>query len=83
MSKRPPIIRRTDNNQSEIVNDLRDLGCRVVDIHVIGSGVPDLIATFCGFAVLVEVKNMGGKTDTGRTGIPRNVARAVCRGPMR
>lgn len=61
MSKRPPIIRRTDNNQSEIVSDLRNLGCRIVDIHIIGAGVPDLIVTFCGFAVLVEIKSASAK----------------------
>ena len=38
-------IKRTDSNQSCVVERLRRLGCLVLPIHMVGHGCPDLI---CG-----------------------------------
>lgn len=57
MSKRVPVIRRVDANQVQIVKELREAGYSVIDIHVIGGGVPDLIvAQQGGRTILVEIK---------------------------
>lgn len=57
MSKRVPVIRRVDENQAQIVKELREAGYFVLDIHIIGGGVPDLIvAQRGGRTVLVEIK---------------------------
>lgn len=57
MNKRVPVIRRVDENQAQIVKELRDAGYGVIDIHIIGGGVPDLIVSQQGGrTVLVEIK---------------------------
>lgn len=61
MSKIGPIIRRSDGNQSKIVEDLRNAGYGVLDIHIIGKGAPDLVVSDRRNTVLVEVKDIGGR----------------------
>ena len=61
MSKRGVTIRRTDKNQSKIVDDLRGNGYGVLDIHQIGNGAPDLVVSDQKYTVLVEVKDIGGR----------------------
>ena len=58
--------RRTDANQPEIVQALRDAGREVQDLHEVGHGCPDLLV-LCpsGRWVLLEVK-MPGATLTAR-----------------
>jgi hypothetical protein len=60
---------RTDANQAEIVAALRSVGCDVIDLHLLGRGVPDL-AVFSphlrcehcrGHWVLMEVKAHEGR----------------------
>lgn len=57
MSKCAPIIRRVDENQAQIVKELREAGYSCLDIHIIGGGAPDLIVSQQGgMTVLVEIK---------------------------
>lgn len=50
--------KRTDGNQAEIMKAFRDGGCYVIDLHVLGRGVPDLLVCKPGGGlVLVEVKS--------------------------
>ena len=54
--------KRTDANQSEIVQALRDAFCLVTDLHTVGSGCPDLLVLDpSGYWWLVEVKSARGK----------------------
>ena len=54
-------IKRTDANQQEIMNALRDGGWVVWDSHTLGGGFPDCIAFKDGRTVLVECKMPGKK----------------------
>jgi hypothetical protein len=53
---------KTDHNQAEIVQALRQVGCLIFDLSGQGGGVPDLIAlTPKGETVLIECKNPQGR----------------------
>ena len=52
---------KTDHNQNEIVQALRQIGATVVLLHKVGSGVPDLLVGFRGVTYLLEVKQLKGK----------------------
>lgn len=54
-------VYRTDANQNDIVEYLRDLGFGVVSLAAVGGGVPDLVVSKEGFTCLVEVKSDNGK----------------------
>jgi Holliday junction resolvase len=54
---------RVDVNQNEIVLALRQIGCTVILLHKVGSGVPDLLVGFRGITYLLEVKQAKGKTN--------------------
>lgn len=54
---------KVDINQSEIVQALRQIGCTVILLHTVGSGVPDLLVGFRGVTYLIEVKQAKGKTN--------------------
>ena len=51
-----PNRKRSDQNQQEIVKQLRKIGCYVIDIHNVGKCC-DLIVTWRGFVFLVEIKS--------------------------
>ena len=53
-------VARVDANQAAIVGALRQAGCKVLHLHTIGRGVPDLLVCYRGLLILVEVKD-GGK----------------------
>ena len=53
--------KKTDANQQDIVDDLRKLGCTVVDLSSVGQGCPDLLVGIRGFTILMEVKNERGR----------------------
>lgn len=52
---------RIDNNQSEIIERLRAIGCSVIPLHTIGRGCPDLLIGYEGVNILIEVKSEKGK----------------------
>ena len=52
---------KTDHNQNEIVQALRQIGATVVLLHKVGNGVPDLLVGFRGVTHLLEVKQIKGK----------------------
>ena len=55
------MAKRTDANQQEIIDALRQLGVSVQSLHAVGSGVPDLLAGYRGRNYLLEVKMPDGK----------------------
>ena len=49
---------KTDKNQPDIMASLRANGCKVIDLSVVGGGVPDILALLPdGTLKLIEVKN--------------------------
>lgn len=46
-----------DRNQSEIVKDLRKLGCTVQHLHMVGAGCPDIAVGWQGKTYLLEIKD--------------------------
>src|SRR3990167_4428605 len=54
--------RRMDSNQPEIVTALRNAKYEVIDYHISGNGIPDLLVTRHEnkFSVWVECKKRGG-----------------------
>ena len=48
--------KRTDNNHSEIVKTLRQLGCSVFDTSRVAGGFPDLVVGKHKITCLVEIK---------------------------
>ena len=53
--------RRTDANQQEIMNALREVGYSVLDLHEVGKGCPDILVGTHGLNILVEIKIPGAK----------------------
>ena len=58
-------VKRADDNQADIVSDLRRAGCSVCDLHEVGHGCPDLLVTCKGRWLVVEVKD-GNKPPSKR-----------------
>lgn len=56
--------KRTDANQAEIMWALRRCGAHVIDLHIIGGGVPDLLVWYDGRYTLVEIKSPEGRLNT-------------------
>lgn len=56
-----PKYGRTDANHSEVIGWFEYMGCTVVDLSQIGSGVLDLLVGLVGVDVIVEVKTEDGK----------------------
>lgn len=52
---------RTDENQREIVEYFRKVGCSVVLLHQVGEGCPDILVGYGDAIVLVEIKTKTGK----------------------
>lgn len=48
---------RTDSNQQEIVDALRQAGCSVLVLSGVGHGCPDLLVGRAGMNYLLEVKD--------------------------
>jgi len=49
--------KRVDDNQKEIVKQIRRLGITVVHLHTIGKGCPDLLLGFQKRNYLIELKD--------------------------
>lgn len=58
---------KVDANQTEIVNQLRQVGATVQSIAAIGKGAPDLLVGFQGRNVLMELKVDKGKLTPDET----------------
>ena len=56
---------KTDSNQSEVVNALRQAGASVQSLAATGKGVPDLLVGYRGINYLMEVKD-GNKPPSTR-----------------
>jgi hypothetical protein len=56
---------KVDRNQEEIVTALRKAGALVQSLAAIGQGVPDLLVSFRGNLLLLEVKD-GSKPPSGQ-----------------
>jgi len=52
---------KVDNNHSEVVAAFRRLGASVLSLANLGRGVPDLLVSWCGVTMLIEVKAPKGK----------------------
>lgn len=63
---------KTDANQTEIVEALRQIGCSVQLLHMVGKGCPDLLVGQHGLNVLIEVKD-GSKPPSARKLTPDQV----------
>ena len=66
---------RRDANHAEIVAGLRAAGCSVVELHAVGSGVPDILAARGGLMRLIEIMTAAGLK--GRHGNPATTAKQV------
>lgn len=55
---------KIDRNQPEIVKALRAVGAKVMPMHFVGNGFPDLLVNYRGKLVLLEVKD--GELSTSR-----------------
>lgn len=60
MAQYQPKYSRPDSNQVDIATAFRGLGASVVDVHLVGGGVPDLIVGIDSVTLLVEVKRPPG-----------------------
>ena len=58
MSRRRP---KVDSNHGEVVRALRAVDVRVVSLAGVGGGVPDLLTSYGGQTILIEVKNPDGR----------------------
>jgi hypothetical protein len=61
---------RTDVNQGNIVNALRDVGASVAVTSALGSGFPDIVVGFRGVNYLMEIKD-GSKPPSKRRLTPK------------
>jgi hypothetical protein len=50
------IAKRTDSNQSDIVEVLRRMGATVQTLHMVGHGCPDILVGYRGHNLLLECK---------------------------
>ncbi len=48
---------KVDDNQKDIINALRAIGCTVQPLHAVGQGCPDLLVGFRSRNFLLEVKD--------------------------
>jgi hypothetical protein len=73
---------RVDENHSEIVSALQQIGVYVIDCSHVGSGFPDLLLAFRGQWTLVEIKD-GAKVPSRRRLTPAQTifhAEAIAKG---
>ncbi len=66
-------IARTDDNQQQIVKQLRKLGCSVAITSMIGKGFPDFIVGYKGRNYMIELKD--GKRKPSEKGLTMDEAK--------
>lgn len=49
--------KRVDDNQKQIVNQLRQLGATVRHLHMVGDGLPDIVVGYRKKNFLIEIKD--------------------------
>ena len=50
------VFKRVDNNQTQIVRELRRLGMEVLHLHSVHHGCPDILVGYRGRNILLEIK---------------------------
>lgn len=55
------IRNRVDATQRDIVIALRQVGCQVLHLHMVGKGCPDILVCFRGDLFLLEIKTPSGR----------------------
>ena len=50
-------MHKTDNNQQDIIDNLRSVGATVQDLSAVGNGCPDIMVGIFGKTFLMEIKN--------------------------
>jgi len=63
---------RVDDNQTDLVKVMRDLGASVEITSNVHNGFPDVVVGICGVTVLVEIKD-GSKPPSDRKLTPKQV----------
>lgn len=63
---------KVDDNQAQMVEALRKIGCTVEPLHAVGKGVPDLLVGYHGVNILIEVKD-GNKPPSKRKLTPDQI----------
>jgi Holliday junction resolvase len=51
------VYKKVDNNQTQVVKALRDMGATVQHLHAVGKGCPDIVVGFKGKNLLLEIKD--------------------------
>lgn len=73
---------KVDQNQAQVVKDLRAVGCSVLPLHAVGKGCPDLLVAYGMKNHLLEVKD-GSKPPSARKLTPaQEKFHAEWRGPI-
>ena len=57
----PQWAQKPDANHVEIVAALVKIGCKVIDLHRVGGGCPDILVWRNGKCCLLEIKYLKGK----------------------
>ena len=55
------MAKRVDANQAQIVQQLRDFGASVLDLHTVGKGCVDILVGYRGRSYPMEIKTAHGK----------------------
>lgn len=72
---------RLDANHRAIVEGLRDMGCSVLDLSQLGSGIPDILVGVRGQDHLLEIKSLDANGRMSE-GAKRSSARQMAWGSM-
>jgi hypothetical protein len=56
---------KVDSNHAEIVHDLREMGCTVLDLSRVGHGCPDTLVAYGNKNLLMEIKREKRKGQSG------------------
>lgn len=74
--------KRTDRNQSEIVEALRSIGATVAITSALGKGFPDIVVGYRGSNYLIEIKDWQQVPSKRRLTFDESEFHAVWRGQI-